>query len=245
MRHRGCCARAAHLGARVLRRASDATRIGLRDMRRHGRPREARCFMPACHGLLHAWQGSPRAIHVRQAALRVGKALLTRWALRNAGACPPFGDRRARLGPADTRGPLGRDLRGKASVRLPVAAPIGAAVIPGPTRVVARPVRVQHERHDRHVDDIDIVRQIDVPLAVEIFQILRRNPAAVAGPADVAPGVAPDTAVNIDVGASGNAIDRRKALPWPCPHADGCGDNARRRKRGGGRQQHCCNENSC
>src|SRR5438445_5319335 len=50
--------------------------------------------------------------------------------------------------------------------------------------------------------------------------------------------------MDIDVGTAGNAIDHRKARPGPCPHADRCGDNARRRERGGGRQQHCCNENS-
>jgi hypothetical protein len=88
-------------------------------------------------------------------------------------------------------------------------------MIPGPARVVACPVRVQHERHFGHVDDIDIIRQIDVAVAVEIFQILRRNPAVVVGPAHVAPGIAPDTAVDVDAGGPGPALMLTDSVTMP------------------------------
>src|SRR5207302_3594694 len=132
------------------------TRIGLRDMRLHGRPprgsgREARCLMPARRRLRRTRQGFARAVGVREASFmrepslplyllrtaHMGKALLTRLALlqvallnvalRKAGACPPFGDRRACLGLAEARGPIGRNLRREALMRLPVTAPIGPA----------------------------------------------------------------------------------------------------------------------
>src|SRR5207342_2787658 len=101
-----------------------------------------------------------------------------------------------------------------------VAAPVGAAVIPGTCRIVARPVRGQHERHDGNVDLVDIVRQIDVAVAIEIFEILRRYPATIVRPADVAPGGAFETPMDVDTVAAGNALDRREAFTGPCPQAD-------------------------
>src|SRR5436190_2237232 len=106
---------------------------------------------------------------------------------------------------------------GETLMRLPVAAPVGAALIPGTSRIVARPVRGQRERHDGNVDLVDIVGQIDVAIAVEIFEILRRHPATIIRPTHVAPGGGFETPVDVDTGAAGNAVDRRKAFTRPRP----------------------------
>jgi hypothetical protein len=181
--HRGRCTRRAHLRVRVHRRATETADVRLRDTRGHRGPGrrcggEAGCFMPAGHRLLRAGEGSVRAVDMRDPSLgglptaNVGEALLASYGWRDVGACPSLGDGRACLRPAEAGGPIGRrHLRREAGVRLPIAAPIGAAVIPGPPRIVARPIRAQHERYDGNVDDIDVVRQIDVAVAVEIFEI--------------------------------------------------------------------------
>src|SRR4051794_9763427 len=75
-------------------------------------------------------------------------------------------------------------------MRSPVAIPVGMPPIPGPPLIIARPVRGQHEGDDRHVDLVDIVGEIDVMIAVEIFEISRRHPATVIREAHVAPGFA-------------------------------------------------------
>src|SRR5207245_9357089 len=66
-----------------------------------------------------------------------------------------------------------RQPRRETLMRLPVAAPVGAAVIPGTSRIVARPVRGQHERHDGNVDLVDIVGQLDEAVAEGISEIWR------------------------------------------------------------------------
>src|SRR6266851_9483171 len=208
MGHRGRCTRRAHLRVRVQRATATAD-VRLRNMRGHRGPGrrcggEAGCLLPAGYRLLRAGEGSVRVVHMRHPSLvglrtaNVGEAPLASYAWRDAGTCPSLGDGRARLRSAEAGEPIGRYLRREAGVRLPVTTPIGAAVIPGSSRVVARPIRAQHERHDGNVDDIDIVRQIDVAVAVKIFEILRRNPAAIAGPTHVAPDIAPETAMDVD-----------------------------------------------
>jgi hypothetical protein len=142
MRHRGRCAWRAHLCASVHRRAADTADVRLRDTRRYRRPRcrrggEAGRFMPAGHRLLRAGEGSVGAVHMRHPSLgglrtaNVGETLLARYAGRDAGACPSLGDGRARLRSAEAAGPIGRHPRREAGVRLPIATPIGAALIPG------------------------------------------------------------------------------------------------------------------
>src|SRR5260370_201683 len=86
-----------------------------------------------------------------------------------------------------------RQPRRETLMRLPVAAPVGAAVIPGTSRIVARPVRGQHERHDGNLDLVDIVGQTDVAVAGWIFEILRRHPPTTIRPPHLPPGGAPGT----------------------------------------------------
>jgi hypothetical protein len=183
--HRG---RRAHLRARVHRRPTDAADVRLCDMCRHRgagdrRSGEPTGFRPAGHRRRHVGEGSVRAVHMRNpssvglSTAKIGGTLLPGYAWHDTDARPFAGDGRVRLRSAETRGATGRISCRVAGVRLPVAVPMGAAVIPWPSRVVARPVRVQHEWHDGNVDDIDIVGQIDVVVAVEVFEILRRNPA--------------------------------------------------------------------
>src|SRR5437899_10388713 len=97
-------------------------------------------------------------------------------------------------------------------MRVPVAAPVGAALIPGTSRIVARPVRGERERHDGNVDLVDIVGQIDVAVAVEIFEISRRHPATIIRPAHIAPGLASEAPEDVDTGDTWYAVDRRKAF---------------------------------
>src|SRR4029078_10279155 len=68
--------------------------------------------------------------------------------------------------------------------------------------------------------------------------MLRLPPATIIRPAHIAPGVASETAMDVDTVATGNAVDGRKALARPCPQADRGGNDARRRQRGGRHQQH-------
>src|SRR5260370_37344385 len=105
-------------------------------------------------------------------------------------------------------------------MRLPVAAPVGAAVIPGTSRIVARPVRGQHERHDGNVDLVGIVGQIDVAVAVEIFEILRRYPATIIRTAHIAPRVSSETPMDVHTCAAEGRVVRRKAFTWPCRSFD-------------------------
>jgi hypothetical protein len=110
-------------------------------------------------------------------------------------------------------------LRGETSVRLPVTVPVSAAVIPGPACIIAGPVRAQHERHDGYIDLIDVVRQINVSVVIEPFEIAGRDPAAIALPAYVAPRDAIQASVDVDALAAGNAIDHGKTGARACSHA--------------------------
>src|SRR5260370_1033916 len=100
-----------------------------------------------------------------------------------------------------------RQPRRETLMRLPVAAPVGAAVIPGTSRIVARPVRGQHERHDGNLDLVDIVGQTDVAVAGWIFEILRQHPPTILRPAHIPPGGAPQTPMHGCTCAPRNAAD--------------------------------------
>jgi hypothetical protein len=82
------------------------------------------------------------------------------------------------------------------SVRMPKLRPIGAAVIPWPTAVVVRPIAIELERDDRNVDDRYVVRQIDVPVAVKIFEIDCTYPTAIVVPRHVTPIVSGQAPMN-------------------------------------------------
>jgi hypothetical protein len=125
---------------------------------------------------------------------------------------------------------------GDAGMRAPIAAPVRSAVIKRPPRVIVGPVGAQNERHDRDVDHVDIVRKINVSVPIIVLQILGRNPAAIAGKAYVAPRVASEAAMDVDMGAAGDPIDHWKSGAWARSHADGRSDNAPRRQSGG---RHC------
>src|SRR6266581_4128879 len=83
---------------------------------------------------------------------------------------------------------------GEAGMRLPIAIPVSAALIPGPACIIIGLVSAQHERHDGHIDHVDTIRHIRVLVPVEVFQIwiarslppslfeLRRNDGRYAAP---------------------------------------------------------------
>jgi hypothetical protein len=127
-------------------------------------------------------------------------------------------------------------LLGDARVRSPIAGPVSSAVKKRPAGVIVGPVGAQDERHDRDIDHVDIIRQINVAASIEILEILGRNPAAVAGPAYIAPGIASEAPVNVDVGAAGDSVDHWKSVTRAGSEAHRVCDNSPRRHRSGG---HC------
>jgi hypothetical protein len=102
-------------------------------------------------------------------------------------------------------------LLGDARVRSPVAGPVGPPLIERPPGIVAGPVAAEDERHDRNINHVNVVGQINVSVSIVILQIFGRNPAAVAGPAYIAPRVTPEATMDVDVGAAGNSVDHWKA----------------------------------
>src|SRR4029079_18077600 len=93
------------------------------------------------------------------------------------------------------------------------------------------------------IDHLYIVGQINVSVPVEVFEILGRNPPAVAVPAYVATAVVPGASVDIDAGAAGNPIDHRKSGARASPHAHfGCNYTSCGQRCGGGRLQELCHD---
>jgi hypothetical protein len=125
-------------------------------------------------------------------------------------------------------------LLGDAGVRPPITRPVGSPVKERPPGVIIGPVGAENEGHDRNIDYVDIVRQINVSASVEVLKILGRNPATIAGPAYVAPRIAPEAPVDVDVGAAGNSIDNRESDARARPQAHRIRDNSPRRHRSGG-----------
>jgi hypothetical protein len=125
-------------------------------------------------------------------------------------------------------------LLGDAGVRPPITRPVGSPVKERPPGVIIGPLGAEDEGHDRNIDYVDIVRQINVSASVEVLKILGRNPATIAGPAYVAPRIAPEAPVDVVVGAAGNSIDNRESDARARPQAHRIRDNSPRRHRSGG-----------
>ncbi len=124
---------------------------------------------------------------------------------------------------------------GDAGVRSPIIGPVSSAMIKWPAGVIVGPVSAKDERHDRHINHVDIVRKINVPVPIVVLEIVRRNPAAIAGEAYVAPRITPQTAMNVDMGAARDPIDHGKSRSRASSHVHRVGDNAPRRQCGGRR----------
>jgi hypothetical protein len=113
---------------------------------------------------------------------------------------------------------------------------VGSALIERPTGVIVGPVAAENKGHDGNVDHIDIIRQINVSASIVVLQIIGGNPAAVAGPAYIAPGIASEATMNVNVGTTGNPVDHWKAAARASPETHRIRDNSPRRQRSGG---HC------
>jgi hypothetical protein len=61
---------------------------------------------------------------------------------------------------------------GDAGVRAPIVSPVSSAMIEWPTGVIVGPVCAKDERHDRHIDHVNIVRKIDVPVPIIVLEIV-------------------------------------------------------------------------
>lgn len=93
------------------------------------------------------------------------------------------------------------------AVRTPESLPVRAPVVPGPADVIVVPVRAERECDDRDVDDVFVIRQVDVSAIVEVIERIGRDPAAIALPTHVAPTVIAQAAMDIDVSACGDMVD--------------------------------------
>jgi hypothetical protein len=123
------------------------------------------------------------------------------------------------------------------AMRVPEMPPMGPAVIPRAMAIVIVPVRIERERDDGYIDHVDIVRQIDVAVIVEVVQIVGTDPAAVARPCHVAPRVVAETSVNVDTCAVRDRVHDGIFGTRPGAHVDVGSGIASRRQRSGG----CCN----
>ena len=126
-------------------------------------------------------------------------------------------------------------LLGKARVRSPIAGPVGSAMIKWPAGIIVGPVCAKDEGRDRHINHVDIVRKVNVPVPIVVLEIARRNPAAIAGEAYIAPRITAQAAMNVDMGTARDLIDHGKSRSRASSHVHRAGDNAPRRQCGGRR----------
>lgn len=83
------------------------------------------------------------------------------------------------------------------------------SVIEWAAGIIIVPVRAEREGHDRHVDPIEIIRQINVPVVVEVIEIGRAYPAAVAAEGHVTPISGIQASVDVNACIVRNCIDYR------------------------------------
>lgn len=72
-------------------------------------------------------------------------------------------------------------------VLTPDGSPVCSSLIPRPPDIIIVPIGAEREPHDRRADHGDIVGQINKFVAVEIVQVIRTDPTAIAAPAHIAP----------------------------------------------------------
>jgi hypothetical protein len=99
------------------------------------------------------------------------------------------------------------------------------------------PVRVECEPDDGQADTRSVFDDRHTPILIKVRQLLPGHPAARVAPADVAPPVAANAAVDIHAYIGWDPVDDRKIERRPCPQVGGfCGHSrkCRRKIRGDG-----------
>ncbi|HEX5507689.1 MAG TPA: hypothetical protein VFX37_04220 [Pseudolabrys sp.] len=112
----------------------------------------------------------------------------------------------------------------------PIVPPVEECAVP----VIARPVGVHRERDDRNVHVLGIDRQQNAAIMVKKLQIARIDPTAIARPADIAPIVVGNAAVDIHVRTGRDRRYHRKFGRRTGTHVYGVGRKARARHGRGG-----------
>src|SRR5436305_208457 len=101
-----------------------------------------------------------------------------------------------------TRHAPGTTADAEPAVIAPVLGEMSPSMKEGASGVVVVPIVLERERHDRHVDLVDIVRKVDVSIAIEVVEKRGPDPPAIPMPGDVTPIAAAEAAMNVQVRAA-------------------------------------------
>jgi hypothetical protein len=105
-------------------------------------------------------------------------------------------------------------------MRAPEILPVAEPTVPRLARIIVVPVGIESKRNQGHIDRADVFGQIDEIVVVEIVEIIRGDPAALAVPACVAPGAIADTTMDVDPGIRRNSCNDRIIRSGAGAHVD-------------------------
>ena len=215
---KGAAADASDAAHRTAAEASEASRrVGSRKVRHIGATDPAGKVLDAAEARLPTGKaGTPSAKLAQPAGFSsLPKALTGMSRIRRSAegsASPRFGPKRVFPGRHAIVGDtafVDVSAFSIAAVGPPVITPVSDVTEPRLAAIIVVPIRVEVEPNYRIVDDIDIVRKVDVSITVVIIEVIGRNPAALAVPAHVAPGTIAETAVNVEVCVRRDGFDHR------------------------------------